>query len=258
MANTLRGRIEEGNEFGELTMRRTPSSFDDDLLSGNGNTNAIGGLDDFSTIELNGSSSNANIAAASTATATSTNGFDTSYTSFGQTLSDANNNEVLTRTFKTNGHTADANESSATGWSMASSPSAASILTTASEASSRIASKTASTFDAMRQWSKSAYKCTRQIVAEKLGKAPRTVDPELEANIDDLRDLKRKYEHVLGLARSLTAHFLGVVETQKALGDSFAELAQRSPELNDEFASSSSAQRSLTKHGETLISKTLN
>lgn len=59
-----------------------------------------------------------------------------------------------------------------------------SVLSSAGEASAKFASKTASTFETFKQWSKSAYKCTRQIVSEKLGKTSKTVDPELESQID--------------------------------------------------------------------------
>ena len=59
-----------------------------------------------------------------------------------------------------------------------------SILSTASDVSSRIALRTASTFETFKQWSRSAYKCTRQIVSEKLGKSSRTVDPELDLIIE--------------------------------------------------------------------------
>ena len=59
-----------------------------------------------------------------------------------------------------------------------------SMLTTASDASSKLALKTVSTIEMMKCWTKSAYKCTKQIVNEKLGKTNRTVDPELDASIE--------------------------------------------------------------------------
>ena len=62
--------------------------------------------------------------------------------------------------------------------------SATSMLSSASEASTKLVSKTATTLESLKQWSKSAYKCTKQIVSEKMGKTNRTVDPEPEASID--------------------------------------------------------------------------
>ena len=59
-----------------------------------------------------------------------------------------------------------------------------SMLSTASDASTNIALKTVSTIEFLKQWSVSAYKCTRQIVNEKIGKTNKTVDPELDASID--------------------------------------------------------------------------
>lgn len=88
---------------------------------------------------------------------------------------------------------------------------------------------------------------------EKLGKSSRTVDTELESQIECLRDTQKKYANVLRLARGLTNHFYNVVQTQHALGEAFSELAQKSPELQEEFMYNSETQRNLTKNGETLL-----
>lgn len=69
------------------------------------------------------------------------------------------------------------------------------------------------------------------MISERFGRGSRTVDLELEAQIEVLRDTKRKYENVLRLARALTNHFYNMVQTQQALGDTFADLSQKSPEL---------------------------
>jgi len=58
------------------------------------------------------------------------------------------------------------------------------VLSSAGEVSSKFAQKTVTTIETLRQWSKSAYKCTRQLVSEKLGKTDRTVDTELDASIE--------------------------------------------------------------------------
>lgn len=41
--------------------------------------------------------------------------------------------------------------------------------------------------------------------------------------------------------------------SQHALGEAFSELAQKSPELQEEFVYNAETQRSLTKNGETLL-----
>lgn len=69
------------------------------------------------------------------------------------------------------------------------------------------------------------------MISERFGRGSRTVDLELEAQIEVLRETKRKYENVLRLARDLTNHFYSMVQTQHALGDTFADLSQKSPEL---------------------------
>ncbi|WAR00344.1 ARFP1-like protein [Mya arenaria] len=105
----------------------------------------------------------------------------------------------------------------------------------------------------VKNWSINQYKCTRQLLSEKLGKGSRTVDAELESQIELLRDTKRKYENILRLSRALTNHFNSVVQTQRLMGDAFAEQAQRSAELQDEFTYNCETQRALVRNGETLV-----
>ncbi|XP_072515815.1 arfaptin-2b isoform X2 [Salminus brasiliensis] len=108
-------------------------------------------------------------------------------------------------------------------------------------------------FDMMKKWGMNTYKCTKQMISERFGRGSRTVDLELEAQIEVLRDTKRKYENVLRLARALTNHFYSMVQTQHALGDTFADLSQKSPELRDEFGYNAETQKLLCKNGETLL-----
>lgn len=80
------------------------------------------------------------------------------------------------------------------------------------------------------------------------------MDLQLEAQIEILRDTQHKYENVLRLAHELTRHFSLVVQTQRTLGDTFADLSQKSPELQEEFGYNAETQRLLCKNGETLLS----
>lgn len=74
--------------------------------------------------------------------------------------------------------------------------------------------------------------CTRQILSEKLGRGSRTVDLELEAQIEVLRDNKRKYQHVIKLAQMLASQLSQIMQTQRQLGDAFADLSLKTPELH--------------------------
>ena len=71
-------------------------------------------------------------------------------------------------------------------------------------------SPTQSKLDTLRAWSFNTYKFTRQLLSERLGRGTRTVDAELEAQIELLRDTQLKYCNILRLARALTAHFYQV------------------------------------------------
>lgn len=125
--------------------------------------------------------------------------------------------------------------------------------TTPGSENGAVVRSSASKMESLKTWSISTYKCTKQLISEKLGKSSRTVDTELEGQIESLRDTQRKYSHILRLARALSSHFYHVVQTQQQLGDAFADLAQKSPELQEEFIYNAETQRTLTKNGETLL-----
>lgn len=81
--------------------------------------------------------------------------------------------------------------------------------------------------------------------SERFGRGSRTVDLELEAQIELLKDTKSKYENILRLATALISHFQSMVQTQQALGDTFTDLSQKSPELQ---ASETSERRRVRVH----------
>ncbi|XP_075054793.1 arfaptin-1 isoform X3 [Mixophyes fleayi] len=105
----------------------------------------------------------------------------------------------------------------------------------------------------VRRWSLNQYKCTRQIISERLGRGSRTVDLELEAQIEILRDNKKKYEYILKLAQTLSSQLYQMVQTQRQLGDAFADLSLKSLELHEEFGYNADTQKLLAKNGETLL-----
>ncbi|XP_011611072.2 arfaptin-1 isoform X2 [Takifugu rubripes] len=107
--------------------------------------------------------------------------------------------------------------------------------------------------DLVRKWSINTYKCTRQMLSEKLGRGSRTVDVELEAQIEILRENKKKYQHVIRLAQALASQLAQMIQTQKQLGDAFSDLSLKSPELHDEFGYNADTQKLLAKNGETLL-----
>lgn len=111
----------------------------------------------------------------------------------------------------------------------------------------------ANKIDSIKNWGISTYKCTRQMMLEKLGKTHRTTDSDLESQINDLREMQRKYLSVLRLSRTFSAHFHQLVATQLALSEAFSDLAQKSPELQEEFLYNAETQKNLTRNGEILL-----
>ncbi|CAK8686533.1 unnamed protein product [Clavelina lepadiformis] len=108
--------------------------------------------------------------------------------------------------------------------------------------------------DTLKTWSVKTYKCTKQILSEKLGRGTRTVDLELEAKVEILRDTKRKYENLMMLTNVLANHFSSLVQTQKVLSSAFGELSAKSQELQEEFRYNAETQIVLANNGENLLS----
>jgi hypothetical protein len=67
--------------------------------------------------------------------------------------------------------------------------------------------------------------------------------------------MKKKYLQILDLSQTMSIHLLHFIQTQKVLADSFAEMAQKSPELFTEFRLNSETQNLLFKHGQTLLNQ---
>ena len=112
---------------------------------------------------------------------------------------------------------------------------------------------TSAKVEALKKWTISAYKCTKQLVSERLGRRTKTVDEELEKQIASLRDTQRRYANLLKLARNLTQHFHSIIQTQKLLSEGFMDLSMKAPELQEEFTQNGELQKVLTKNGETLL-----
>lgn len=107
--------------------------------------------------------------------------------------------------------------------------------------------------ESFKLWSVKAYKCTKQLLSEKMGRGTRTVDLELEARIEVLRDTKQKYENIVALMKVFADHFTMMCQTQKVLGEAFGELAGKSQDLQEEFQFNGETQFVLSKNGESLL-----
>lgn len=106
----------------------------------------------------------------------------------------------------------------------------------------------------LKNWSVATYKYTRQLTLEKLGQSTKTIDSEMDLKIAQIRDTHRDYLSLLRLTRVLSLNFNQLIQTQAALAETFAELSQRSPELQREFMHNSESQRTFTKNGGILLS----
>lgn len=88
---------------------------------------------------------------------------------------------------------------------------------------------------------------------ERLGHGTKTVDSELELQIEVLRDTHLKYQVILRQVRALMTNFTNVVQSQHDLADTFSDLSQKMLELNPEFSCNAETQKTMYKSGEMLV-----
>ena len=108
--------------------------------------------------------------------------------------------------------------------------------------------------EALKNWTMSTYKYTKQMVSEKMGRRTRTVDTELEKHIQGLKEMQLRYANLLKLSRQFHSQFQNILVTQKLLSESFNELAVKSPDLQEEFTQNSELQKVVSRNGDALIS----
>lgn len=115
----------------------------------------------------------------------------------------------------------------------------------------------AAKIDSLKKWTVSTFKTTKQSICENLGKVERTVDKELEDQIEALKDLHRRYNQVLEMSKIFNMYFHQMSETQKGLAESLYQLSLRETALTKECASNSDSLRTISHNGE-LLEKALN
>ena len=112
---------------------------------------------------------------------------------------------------------------------------------------------TSAKMEALKKWTVSTYKYTKQMVSEKMGRRTRTVDTELEKHIQALRETQLRYGNLLKLSKQFSNQFQQILVSQKLLGEAFTELSIKSPDLQDEYNQNAELQRVVAKNGDVLI-----
>lgn len=116
----------------------------------------------------------------------------------------------------------------------------------------------------LKHWSVTTFKCTKQMIEEKLGTANITVDEELEDRISVFRNMHQQYRILHNLAEKLANSFRETIRHQRAFTNHMAALTVQQPELSSEFTYNTETQRIVISNGEKLLAsfdhfvKTLN
>ncbi|VDN38045.1 unnamed protein product [Gongylonema pulchrum] len=110
----------------------------------------------------------------------------------------------------------------------------------------------AAKIDSLKKWTVSTYKTTKQSICENLGKVDRTVDKELEEQIEQLKVLHRHYNQVLAMSKIFAVHFHEMNEAQKGLAESLYQLSLKENSLSVECAPNCDSLRSVAHNGELL------
>uniref|UniRef100_A0A8R1Y0M6 AH domain-containing protein n=1 Tax=Onchocerca volvulus TaxID=6282 RepID=A0A8R1Y0M6_ONCVO len=110
----------------------------------------------------------------------------------------------------------------------------------------------AAKIDSLKKWTVSTYKITKQSICENLGKVERTVDKELEEEIEQLKILHKYYNQMLAMSKLFTSSFHQMNEAQKGLAESLYQLSLKEISLSAECSSNCDSLRSVAHNGELL------
>ncbi|VDN91952.1 unnamed protein product [Brugia pahangi] len=136
----------------------------------------------------------------------------------------------------------------------------------------------AAKIDSLKKWTVSTYKTTKQSICENLGrvkkflkfisvfylccgvnsffspflKVERTVDKELEEQIEQLKILHKYYNQVLTMSKLFMSNFHQMNEAQKSLAESLYQLSLKEMSLKAECSSNCDSLRSVAHNGELL------
>ena len=112
---------------------------------------------------------------------------------------------------------------------------------------------TSAKMEALKKWTVSTYKYTKQMVSEKMGRRTRTVDTELEKQVQVLRETQLRYNNLFKLSKQFNNQFQAALTTQKLLAEAFTELSVKSPDLQEEFNQNAELNKVVAKSGDTLV-----
>ena len=106
-----------------------------------------------------------------------------------------------------------------------------------------------------KSWGVTRVKCARQAVNERLGKATRTVDVQMDERIETLREAQRNYQQIIVLAKRMSTQLRALLDTQRSLSDLFGEYGVRVTDngLQTELLRNSASQKVIARNGEALI-----
>lgn len=110
----------------------------------------------------------------------------------------------------------------------------------------------AAKIDSLKKWTVSTYRTTKQSICENLGKVERTIDRELEEQIEQLKMLHRHYNQVLAMSKLFTSHFHEMNEAQKGLAESLYQLSLKETSLRTECTPNCESLKSMAHNGELL------
>lgn len=85
-----------------------------------------------------------------------------------------------------------------------------------------------SPMDSLKEWSVSAFKCTKQLINEKRGICSITTDAQLKTDIDLLRQNRGRLIQMLRTAQQMTNHYKQLVNSQRQLYSLMNEMSIKS------------------------------
>lgn len=107
--------------------------------------------------------------------------------------------------------------------------------------------------ESIKNWTVTKFKTTKQSVFEQLGKVEKTIDTEMDAKINNLRDIHQRYRDVYTAAKNYCETFTTLVHNQRMLAESFYQLSLKEAEIKHNLTEQSEVLRGYSHNGEELL-----
>ncbi|CAL2036797.1 unnamed protein product [Caenorhabditis brenneri] len=106
--------------------------------------------------------------------------------------------------------------------------------------------------ESFKKWTIGTFKNSKQQLLEHMGKIDKTVDPEFEAQCEVLKDIHRRYGHVVAAAKNFSQVLAQMAEAEKKFSESFYQLSLKEEQIKAQCTMTSETMRGVGEQAASL------